>query len=180
MNWQHGVYVAATMASETTAAITGAVGVTRRDPMAMLPFCGYNMADYFRHWLEMGRNIPHPPKVFHVNWFRKGEDGKFLWPGYGENVRVLKWMLERIEGKAAATETPIGIVPTPDALTLDGLNVTRKTMEELLSVDPAAWTIEHADVGKFFREFGARLPAEINDEHQHLAERLQRVPASSK
>ena len=136
-NWQHGVYVAATMASETTAATTGAVGVTRRDPMAMLPFCGYNMADYFRHWLDMGMRIPHPPKIFHVNWFRKGADGKFLWPGYGENVRVLKWILERIEGKAAATETPIGIVPTPSALTLDGLDVSRATMEELLNVDAA-------------------------------------------
>ena len=178
-NWQHGVYVAATMASETTAAITGAVGVTRRDPMAMLPFCGYNMADYFGHWLEMGRNIPHPPKIFHVNWFRKGDDGKFLWPGYGDNVRVLKWMLERIEGKAAATETPIGIVPTPDALTLDGINVTRKTMQELLSVDPAAWTKEHADVARFLQEFGDRLPDEIRDEHRRLGERLQHVPAGS-
>ena len=179
-NWQHGVYVAATMASETTAAITGAVGVTRRDPMAMLPFCGYNMADYFGHWLEMGRNIPHPPKIFHVNWFRKGDDGKFLWPGYGENVRVLKWMLERIEGKAAATETPIGVVPTPDALTLDGLDVTRKTMLELLSVDPAAWIKEHEDVGRFFQEFGDRLPDELRDEHRRLGERLQSVPAGSK
>ena len=179
-NWQHGVYVAATMASETTAAITGAVGVTRRDPMAMLPFCGYNMADYFGHWLEMGRKIPHPPKIFHVNWFRKGDDGKFLWPGYGENVRVLKWMLERIEGKAAATETPIGVVPTPDALTLDGLNVTRKTMLELLSVDPAAWIKEHEDVGRFFQEFGDRLPDELRDEHRRLGERLQSVPAGSK
>jgi phosphoenolpyruvate carboxykinase (GTP) len=179
-NWQHGVYIAATMASETTAAITGAVGVTRRDPMAMLPFCGYNMADYFAHWLEMGRNIPHPPKIFHVNWFRKGDDGKFLWPGYGENVRVLKWMLERIEGKAAATKTPIGIVPTPDALTLDGLNVTRKTMLELLSVDPADWTKEHAEVGKFFQEFGDRLPEGIRDEHKRLGERLQSVPAGTK
>ena len=179
-SWQHGVYIAATMASETTAATTGAVGVTRRDPMAMLPFCGYNMADYFGHWLEMGRNIPHPPKIFHVNWFRKGDDGKFLWPGYGENVRVLKWMLERIEGHAAATETPIGIVPTPDALTLDGLSVTRKTMEELLSVDPAAWTKEHADVGTFFQGFGERLPAELRDEHRRLGERLRRVPTGSK
>ena len=179
-SWQHGVYVASTMASETTAAATGAVGVTRRDPMAMLPFCGYNMADYFQHWLEMGRKVAHPPKVFHVNWFRRGDDGKFLWPGYGENVRVLKWMIERIEGTAAATETPIGIVPTPGALTLDGLDVTRKTMDELLSVDAAAWTKEHADVGKFFQKFGERLPAEISDEHKALGERLQRVPAGSK
>ena len=133
------------------------------------------MADYFRHWLEMGRRIPHPPRVFHVNWFRKGADGKFLWPGYGENVRVLKWILERIEGKAAATETPIGIVPTPDALTLDGLDVSRATMEELLRVDPAEWTKEHADIGKFFQEFGDRLPGEIRDEHARLGERLRRV-----
>ena len=175
MNWQHGVYVAATMASETTAAATGAVGVTRRDPMAMLPFCGYNMADYFRHWFEMGRRIPHPPKVFHVNWFRKGSDGKFLWPGYGENVRVLKWILERIEGNAAATETPIGYVPAPDALALDGLDVSRETMKELLRVDPADWVKEHADAGNFFQEFGERLPGEIRDEHDNLGRRLQRA-----
>jgi phosphoenolpyruvate carboxykinase (GTP) len=180
MNWQHGVYVAATMASETTAAETGAVGVTRRDPMAMLPFCGYNMADYFRHWLEMGKRIPHPPKVFHVNWFRRGADGKFLWPGYGENVRVLKWILERIEGKAAATETPIGFVPAPNALTLDGLHVSHATMEELLSVDASQWSKEHADVGNFFQQFGNRLPAEIRDEHNRLDERLQRVAVAPK
>ncbi len=175
LSWQHGVYVAATMASETTAAATGAVGVTRRDPMAMLPFCGYNMADYFRHWLEMGRRIPHPPKVFHVNWFRKGDDGKFLWPGYGENVRVLKWILERIEGRAAATETPIGCVPTTNALTLDGLDISRTTMEELLRVDPAGWIAEHSDTGNFFQKFGDRLPAEIRDEHYNLGQRLQGV-----
>jgi phosphoenolpyruvate carboxykinase (GTP) len=179
-NWQHGVYVGATMASETTAAATGAVGVTRRDPMAMLPFCGYNMADYFRHWLEMGQRIPHPPRIFHVNWFRKGPDGKFLWPGYGENVRVLKWMLERIEGKAAATETPIGIVPTPDALTLDGLNVSRTTMEQLLSVDPSEWFKEHAEVGEFFQQFGSHLPGEIRDEHARLGERLRRAAVAPK
>jgi phosphoenolpyruvate carboxykinase (GTP) len=179
-SWQHGVYVAATMASETTAAATGAVGVTRRDPMAMLPFCGYNMADYFGHWLDMGARIPHPPKVFHVNWFRKGADGKFLWPGYGENVRVLKWILERIEGTGTATETPIGFVPTPNSLTLDGLDVTRATMEELLRVDPADWIKEHSDVGEFFNEFGDRLPGEIREEHKRLAERLQRVAVGPK
>ncbi len=174
-NWQHGVYVAATMASETTAAITGAVGVPRRDPMAMLPFCGYNMADYFGHWLAMGKKIPNPPKIFHVNWFRKGADGKFLWPGYGENARVLKWMLERIEGKGEATETPIGAVPAPNAITLDGLNVSRETMNELLRVDAADWVKEHADVGHFFETFGDRLPPEIGEEHHRLGERLQRM-----
>ena len=179
-DWQHGVYVAATMASETTAAATGAVGVPRRDPMAMLPFCGYNMADYFGHWLEMGRRIPHPPKIFHVNWFRKGADGKFLWPGFGDNVRVLKWMLERIEGKGAATETPIGCVPAANALTLDGLNVTRATMEELLRVDPAAWIKEHAETGAFFEEFGKRLPEGIRQEHARLGERLQQVSVAQK
>jgi phosphoenolpyruvate carboxykinase (GTP) len=180
MNWQHGVYIGATMASETTAATTGTVGVTRRDPMAMLPFCGYNMADYFGHWLEMETRIPHPPKIFHVNWFRKGADGKFLWPGYGENVRVLKWIIERIEGKAAATETPIGFVPTSNALTLDGLDVTRATMQELLRVDPADWTKEHADTGRFFQGFGSRLPEAIREEHKHLGERLQHVAVAPK
>jgi phosphoenolpyruvate carboxykinase (GTP) len=179
-NWQHGVYVAATMASETTAAITGQVGVPRRDPMAMLPFCGYNMGDYFGHWLEMGKKIPHPPKIFHVNWFRKGADGKFMWPGYGDNARVLKWMLERIEGKAAATETPIGAVPTANAITLDGINVSRETMNELLRVEPADWAKEHADVGEFFKKFGDRLPEEIREEHNRLGERLQGVPVVRK
>jgi len=180
MNWEHGVYVGATMASETTAATTGAVGVTRRDPMAMLPFCGYNMADYFGHWLEMGKRIPHPPKIFHVNWFRKGADGNFLWPGYGENVRVLKWIMERMEGHGGATETPIGFVPAPNALTLDGLDVSRATMEELLRVDPADWTKEHSNTGKFFKEFGDRLPEGIREEHKRLGERLQRVAVAPK
>jgi phosphoenolpyruvate carboxykinase (GTP) len=174
-DWNHGVYVAATMASETTAAITGQVGVPRRDPMAMLPFCGYNMGDYFGHWLEMGRKIPHPPKIFHVNWFRKGADGKFLWPGYGENARVLKWIAERIEGKAAATETPIGCVPTPNSITLDGIDVSRETMNELLHVEPADWAREHAEVGEFFQKFGDRLPRQVRQEHDRLGERLQRM-----
>jgi phosphoenolpyruvate carboxykinase (GTP) len=178
--WQHGVFVGATMASETTAAATGAVGVTRRDPMAMLPFCGYNMADYFRHWLEMGKRIPHPPKIFHVNWFRKGTDGKFLWPGFGENVRVLKWILERVQGKAKAAETPIGWVPTPDGLTLDGLEVSRSTMEELLRVNPADWTTELVDTKKFFEQFGRRLPPELHEEHAQLAQRFERRTAALK
>jgi phosphoenolpyruvate carboxykinase (GTP) len=173
-DWQHGVFVGATMASETTAAATGSVGIVRRDPMAMLPFCGYNMADYFQHWLDMGKRIPHPPKIFHVNWFRRGADGKFLWPGYGENVRVLKWILERVEGRGAAAETPIGYVPKPGALTLDGLKVAPATVEELLQVNTDDWQQELADTKEFFDKFGDRLPREIGEEHQKLAGRLGR------
>jgi phosphoenolpyruvate carboxykinase (GTP) len=179
-SWQHGVFVGATMASETTAAATGAVGVTRRDPMAMLPFCGYNMADYFHHWLEMGRRIPHPPRVFHVNWFRRGADGKFLWPGYGENARVLKWILERVEGRGKAQETAIGHVPVPDALTLDGLDISRAAIEELLHVDSGDWAAELEESHKFFEKFGKRLPPELWAEHEQLSERLQRVAAARK
>ena len=173
-DWQHGVFVGATMASETTAATTGAVGVTRRDPMAMIPFCGYNMGDYFRHWLEMGRKMENAPKIFHVNWFRKDENGKFLWPGYGQNVRVLRWMLDRIENRAQANETPIGDVPTPASLDLDGLSIPRKNLDELLAVDPADWTEELSATEKFFEKFGDRLPDEIRTEHKALADRLQR------
>ncbi len=174
-NWQHGVFVGATMASETTAATTGAVGVTRRDPMAMLPFCGYNMADYFQHWLDMGQRIPHPPKVFHVNWFRRGADGKFLWPGFGENVRVLKWILDRVEGRGKAQETPIGYVPTADGLMLDGLNVSRETIGELLRINPADWEPELADITRFFEKFGKRLPEALLEEQQKLGTRFQRA-----
>jgi phosphoenolpyruvate carboxykinase (GTP) len=179
-DWQHGVFVGATMGSETTAAATGKVGVLRRDPMAMLPFCGYNMADYWAHWLTMGRRIPHPPKIFHVNWFRKGADGKFLWPGFGENVRVLKWILERVEGRGKAVETPIGFVPAEDALTLDGLNITRDTLRALLNVDPADYAADLEDSKKFFDQFGAHLPPEMRDEHEALSQRLQRVMVAQK
>jgi len=171
-DWQHGVFVGATMASETTAAATGDVGITRRDPMAMLPFCGYNMADYFAHWLNMGPKLKKPPKIFHVNWFRRDAAGKFLWPGYGENVRVLKWMLDRIEGRAAAAETPIGNVPTPSSLTLDGLAISHDTIDELLRVDPDDWAEEEQAVGAFFAKFGDRLPAALCQEQKALAARL--------
>jgi phosphoenolpyruvate carboxykinase (GTP) len=173
-DWQHGVFVGATMASETTAAATGNVGIVRRDPMAMLPFCGYNMADYFGHWLEMGKKIPKPPKIFHVNWFRKGADGKFLWPGFGENVRVLKWILERVEGRGGAEETPIGFVPSRNALTLDGLNLSSETIDELLKVDPEDWEQELVDSKEFLQKFGSRLPREIREEHEKLSGRLGR------
>jgi phosphoenolpyruvate carboxykinase (GTP) len=178
-DWQHGVFVGATMASETTAAATGSVGIVRRDPMAMLPFCGYNMADYFGHWLEMGKRIPHAPRIFHVNWFRKGSDGKFLWPGYGENVRVLKWILDRVEGRGAAQETQIGYVPTHDALTLDGLNISAAAIDELLRVDSEDWEQELADIDDFFQKFGNRLPPEISEQRQALARRLSHVAGAT-
>jgi phosphoenolpyruvate carboxykinase (GTP) len=178
-DWQHGVFVGATMASETTAAATGNVGVVRRDPMAMLPFCGYNMADYFGHWLEMGKRIPHPPKIFHVNWFRKGADGKFLWPGYGENVRVLKWILERVEGRGAAEETPVGFVPARNGLTLDGLQISGEAVDELLRVNPEDWEEDLADSRQFFGKFGSRLPHELLEEHQKLSRRLSTEDASA-
>jgi len=178
-DWQHGVFIGATMASETTAAATGAVGVTRRDPMAMLPFCGYHMADYFAHWLEMGPKIRKQPKIFHVNWFRKGANGKFIWPGYGENVRVLKWILDRIEGRAGAAETPIGYVPTPESLTLDGLQISPDSLDELLRVDPADWAEETRATADFLSKFGDRLPSAIRSEHDSLSSRLQRVSATA-
>ena len=178
-DWQHGVFVGAAMASETTAAATGDVGITRRDPMAMLPFCGYNMADYFRHWLEMGKRIPKPPKIFHVNWFRKGADGKFLWPGYGENVRVLKWILERVEGRGEAEETPIGYVPGKKGLTLEGLQISPEALQELFRVDRGDWETDLADSREFFNKFGDRLPQELREEHQRAAARIEAAASPS-
>jgi phosphoenolpyruvate carboxykinase (GTP) len=148
--------------------------------MAMIPFCGYNMADYFKHWLEMGPRMENAPKIFHVNWFRKDENGKFLWPGYGENVRVLKWILDRIEGRASATETAIGDVPTQTSLDLDGLSITREALDELLAVHPADWAEEVTASEKFFDKFGSRLPNEIRAEHKALAGRLQRSSVATK
>ena len=175
-NWQHGVFVGAGMGSETTAAATGEVGVVRRDPMAMLPFCGYNMADYWSHWLTMGAQVAHPPTVFHVNWFRKGSDGTFLWPGFGQNVRVLMWMHDRIHGTGRARETPIGYVPTPDALDLSGLDLAPETVEQLLAIDKHDWLGEWGDQAPFFNQFGQRLPAAIAREHLELRARLDALP----
>ncbi len=177
-SWQHGVYSGATLASETTAAATGAVGVLRRDPMAMLPFCGYNMGHYFGHWLEMGRRLTHPPRVFHVNWFRRDADGRFLWPGYGQNVRVLKWMLDRIDGTAEARETPIGLVPTPQSLTLDGLKLSNETLEALLRVDSGDWSTEIEGVKDFFSKFGNDLPKELHHEAEQVIRRLEHTAVS--
>ncbi len=161
-DWAHGVFVGATMGSETTAAATGQVGVVRRDPMAMLPFCGYNMGDYFGHWLGTGRSLKRPPAVFHVNWFRTGPDGRFVWPGFGQNLRVLLWMIDRVKGRGAAEETPIGYVPTQAALNWDGLDLSRAQREALLRVDRAEWAAEVPELRAFFDRFGRRLPAEMS------------------
>ena len=173
LNWTHGVFLGSIMASETTAAAAGAVGKLRRDPFAMLPFCGYNMGDYFRHWFKIGATLDdNAPRIFYVNWFRKDAEGNWLWPGFGENSRVLKWICERIDGAADAIETPIGYVPTPEALDLDGLDVPQADVEELLSVDPVAWRAELPDIRNFYAGFGNRLPAELLTELNALEERL--------
>jgi phosphoenolpyruvate carboxykinase (GTP) len=167
-DWTHGVYMAATMASETTAAIIGKVGVVRRDPFAMLPFCGYHFGDYFQHWLKLGEKLKDKPKVFSVNWFRKDEKGKFMWPGYGENMRVLKWIIERVEGKAGAVDTPIGRVPRYEDIDLAGLNVSRETYEKLSHVDRGAWRDEVQDHGKLFDTLKSRLPSEMEAKRKEL------------
>jgi len=171
-NWQHGVFVGATMASERTAAQYGKLGEVRRDPMAMLPFCGYNMGDYFGHWLEMGKRLLNPPKLFHVNWFRTSENGKFLWPGFGENLRVLDWIVRRCIDTADAKETPIGYVPTPDALDMSGLDMPSEAMEKLFSISKENWIEELKGIESFFSQFGDRLPKEMWNEYRALNQRL--------
>lgn len=172
-NWQHGVFVGATMASERTAAQVGALGEVRRDPMAMLPFCGYNMADYFRHWLRMGEMMPKAPKIFHVNWFRVDEKGKFLWPGYRENLRVLEWILDRCNNKVEAKKTPIGYVPHPQDIDTTGLHLSLGALEKVLEVDPQAWFSELQGIKKFFEEFKKDLPLELWQEYENLLARLK-------
>jgi phosphoenolpyruvate carboxykinase (GTP) len=172
--WDHGVFMGATASSETTAANIGAVGNLRRDPFAMQPFCGYNMADYFQHWLNMGNRLgDHAPRIFYVNWFRKTPEGKWLWPGYGENSRVLKWMCERVDGIACASETPIGFVPCAEDLDLVGLDVPPQDVQELLRIDRAAWRAEVADTEKHFAQFGDRLPERLHQQIRGLRERLE-------
>lgn len=168
-NWQHGVYVGATMASERTAAQSGKVGELRRDPMAMIPFCGYNMADYFAHWLKMGATIPKPPKIFHVNWFRKDEHGKFMWPGFSQNFRVLLWILDRCRDKGNARESPIGYLPLPGDIDAP---VSSGVMRRLLDVDCQSWQKELPSQKEFFTGFGRRLPDEIWKEFELLARRV--------
>ncbi|HKZ32407.1 MAG TPA: phosphoenolpyruvate carboxykinase (GTP) [Vicinamibacteria bacterium] len=174
-DWAHGVFIGATMGSETTAAATGQVGVVRRDPMAMLPFCGYNMGDYFAHWLRMGRAVKHPPAVFHVNWFRTDERGRFVWPGFGENLRVLLWIIERVKGRATAEETPIGLVPTEGALNWDGLRLSAAERQLLLRVDRGEWASEVPEIRAFFDRFGDRLPQELDAGLAGLEQDLAKV-----
>ena len=178
-DWVHGVYMGATLSSETTAAAAGAVGVVRRDPMAMLPFIGYHAGDYFRHWIEMGKGAGQGagdpeklPKIFYVNWFRRGEDGRFLWPGFGENSRVLKWVVDRLEGTGEAVETPIGFVPTPESLDLTGLDTSRADIEAALRVDVEEWRAEVPQVAEWFDKFGEKLPGVLWAELDALKARL--------
>ena len=174
-NWQHGSFVGSIMASETTAAAAGAVGVVRRDPMAMRPFVGYNMGDYFRHWLDMGKNIPNAPKIFHVNWFRTDDEGHFIWPGFGDNMRVLDWILARCEDKVDARETAIGYVPYAKDINIDGLDgITVDTVEGLLSVDKASWLEDVENIRAFYAQVGDRVPDIMYDELAALEARLSK------
>jgi phosphoenolpyruvate carboxykinase (GTP) len=174
-DWKHGVFLGSIMASETTAAAAGAVGRLRRDPFAMLPFCGYNMADYFRHWLEVGASAEPDklPKIFYVNWFRRDGDGRWLWPGYGENSRVLEWVFNQVSGRDESVETPIGLVPAPGSIDIEGLDVSKEDMEELLRVDPDEWRAEVPLIRQHFAMFGDRLPSELADAVDELENRLK-------
>ena len=171
-DWTHGVLVGAAMGSETTAAATGTVGVMRRDPMAMKPFCGYNFADYFSHWLSFDQPGASLPKIFHVNWFRKNDEGKFLWPGFGDNLRVLEWMVKRVEGKAGALDTPIGALPVQGELNLEGLDLSDEARATLFDVDRAGWQAEFDSLGQYLQEYGPRMPVALSSEQQRIAAAL--------
>ncbi|MCF7957813.1 MAG: phosphoenolpyruvate carboxykinase (GTP) [Phycisphaerae bacterium] len=175
LGWSHGVYMGATMASERTAAQYGKQGEVRRDPMAMLPFCGYNLADYLEHWLRMGVRMRWQPKIFHVNWFRQDEEGNYLWPGFGENLRILEWILGRCNGELEGVKTSIGFIPKPEDIDMTGLDIPEKDMEKLFSIDPAAWKVEMKDIEEFFKKFGDRLPVSLWAEHEALGRRLEEL-----
>lgn len=174
-SWENGVFIGSTMASETTAAAAGAVGVVRRDPMAMLPFCGYNMGDYFQHWLDMGKKLgDKAPKIFNVNWFRTNENGEFIWPGFGDNMRVLNWIIDRCEGKADATETAIGYVPMPEDIDLTDLDMDMDTLKSILTVDHDTWEQEAAEIEEHYKKFGDKLPKELRAQLDTLKSNLNR------
>jgi phosphoenolpyruvate carboxykinase (GTP) len=172
-NWIHGVFIGATMGAETTAAAVGEVGRLRRDPMAMRPFCGYHIADYFRHWIEMGSRVPNPPRVFHVNWFRTDANGRFLWPGFGENIRVLEWIRERVNGGGSAVKTPIGYIPTVDSLDLENIDISSEALEEVLRVDNREWLEESEKIRVFLTSLGDKVPNEIWKEFSQFESRLK-------
>jgi phosphoenolpyruvate carboxykinase (GTP) len=172
-NWRHGVLVGAGVASETTAAATGAVGVVRRDPMAMKPFCGYNFADYWAHWLSFSERSDKLPRIFHVNWFRQDKSGKFLWPGFGENLRVLRWIIDRCENRVSARETPIGFLPQAADIDTRELDIAPETKDALLAVDVAHWQQEMASVLDYLEGFGDRLPKDVLAAHEHVVVDLQ-------
>ncbi|MBR6921798.1 MAG: phosphoenolpyruvate carboxykinase (GTP) [Clostridia bacterium] len=171
-DWQHGTFVGSIMASETTAAAAGAIGVVRRDPMAMRPFVGYDMGDYWAHWLEMGKRIPNPPKIFHVNWFRTDDEGHFIWPGFGDNMRVLMWILARCENKADAKETPIGYVPYEKDINLEGTDISDETLAGLLSIDTQSWKDDIENIKEFYALVGDRVPQQLKEELAALEKRL--------
>jgi phosphoenolpyruvate carboxykinase (GTP) len=172
-NWNAGVYLAATMGSETTAAAFGEVGRVRRDPFAMLPFCGYHMGDYFNHWLQFGRDIPNPPRIFGVNWFRKDEKGKFIWPGFGDNIRPIKWAIERVNGTAKHVDTPIGRLPDVDSIDLSGLDISKDTMNKLFAVDKEQGLAELAEMREYYKIFGDKLPEELTKELDEAEKRFK-------
>ncbi|MEW5758834.1 MAG: phosphoenolpyruvate carboxykinase (GTP) [Candidatus Omnitrophota bacterium] len=172
-NWQHGVFVGATMASERTAAQVGKIGEVRRDPMAMLPFCGYNMAEYFSHWLNMGKRMKRAPKIFHVNWFKTDNQGKFLWPGYGDNLRILEWIIDRCNNKVSAQETPIGYIPNFEDIDMTGLDLSGKVLEKLFTIDKKDWLEELARISDFFKQFSKDLPDELWNEFNALKLKLK-------
>jgi len=171
-DWTHGVFMGATMGSETTAAAVGQVGVVRRDPMAMLPFCGYDMGEYFAHWLEIGKRLKNPPLIFQVNWFRKDENGDFIWPGFGENMHVLKWILDRADGKASAKETPIGYVPEDDAIDAEAAGITKDQLRKAMAIDAEEWKREFELQEELFQKLARTMPKELVELREKLRARL--------
>jgi phosphoenolpyruvate carboxykinase (GTP) len=172
-DWSHGVFMGARTGSETTAAAAGAVGVLRRDPFAMLPFCGYNMGNYFRHWMNTGALMRNPPKIYAVNWFRVDENGKFVWPGFGDNMRVLKWIIDRVDGKVGARETPIGLVPHMGDLNMEGLPIPHSKMDKLFEIKPPEWKGEVKEIRKFFDGFGRTIPFELRTNLDRMEKALK-------